>query len=198
MLKLFWYTIILMAIISCKSRNTVFNKKNLSDLITDMAYKDQQSQKNLIDAIKSHKDKKIIDSLENEKKKLFESNCKKCIGILNTYGYPNYDLVSENVSNDYWLIVQHCDNNIKFQKKALKQLEKFSRIGKANITNMAYLRDRVNKNLKKPQIYGTQVFRNKNGKYEVYPIQNMESIDDRRKNVGLEPLQKYLDSMNNQ
>ncbi|WP_394674541.1 DUF6624 domain-containing protein [uncultured Chryseobacterium sp.] len=198
MLKLFWYTIILMAMISCKSRNIVFYKKNLSDLITDMAYRDQQSQKNLIDAIKSHKDKKIIDSLENEKKLIFESNCKKCIDILNIYGYPNYDLVSEDVSNDYWLLVQHCDNNIKFQKKALKQLEKFSKIGKANITNMAYLRDRINKNSKKPQIYGTQVSRNKNGKYEVYPIQNSESVDDRRKNVGLEPLKEYLDSMNNQ
>lgn len=187
-----------MATISCKSRNTVFDKKNLSDLITDMAYKDQQSQKKLIDAIKSHKGKKIIDSLENEKKIIFESNCKKCIDILNTYGYPNYDLVSEDASNDYWLLVQHCDNNIKFQKKVLKQLEKFSKIGKASITNMAYLRDRVNKNSKKNQIYGTQVFRNKNGKYEVYPIQNSESVDDRRKNVGLEPLKEYLDSMNDQ
>ncbi|MFP3835622.1 DUF6624 domain-containing protein [Chryseobacterium sp. SIMBA_028] len=170
----------------------------MSDLIADMAYNDQKSQKDLIDAIKLHKGKKTIDSLENVKKGIFEKNCKICINILKDYGYPNYDLVSEETSNDYWLLIQHCDNDVKFQRQALKQLEKFSRIGKASVTNKAYLRDRVNKNLNKPQIYGTQVFRNKNGKYEAYSIQNNESVDERRKSVGLEPLQEYLDSMNNQ
>lgn len=186
-----------MTVMSCKSKTTVFNKKKLSDLIADMAYKDQKSQKDLIEAIKLHKGKSVIDSLENDKKRIFEKNCKVCIEILDNYGYPNYDIVSEDTSNDYWLLIQHCDKNVKFQKKALKQLEKFSKIGKASLINMAYLRDRVNKNSNKPQIYGTQVFRNKDGNYEAYPIQNIENVDERRKNVGLEPLQEYLDAMNN-
>lgn len=186
-----------MTVMSCKSKTNVLNKNKLDDLIADMAYKDQKSQKDLVEAIQLNKSNSIIDSLENDKKRIFEKNCNICVDILDRYGYPNYDIVSEDTSNNYWLLIQHCDKNVKFQKKALKQLEKFSKIGKASLTNMAYLKDRVNKNLNKPQIYGTQVYRNEDGIYEAYPIQNIENVDERRKNVGLEPLQEYLDAMNN-
>jgi hypothetical protein len=43
--------------------------------------------------------------------------------IIKKYGFPGYDLVGET-SNDFWTIVQHCDDDIAFQERVLVLLKK--------------------------------------------------------------------------
>jgi hypothetical protein len=55
--------------------------------------------------------------------------------------------------NDFWLISQHCDWNIPFQKWALQQIEQ--NLGQDN-TEYRYLYDRISKATNGTQRYGTQ------------------------------------------
>jgi hypothetical protein len=71
--------------------------------------------------------------------------------ILKKYGYPNFDKVGKETSNN--LLVQHCDQDLKFQG----EVSRFMSTEEADPKNYAHLTDLVNINMGKPQIYGTQV-----------------------------------------
>lgn len=63
--------------------------------------------------------------------------------------------------------------------------------GQVSNTNMAYLEDRIAVGEGKPQIYGTQFCTNSSGKLIPHPITDIENVDRRRRDVGLEPLLEY-------
>ena len=62
--------------------------------------------------------------------------------------------------------------------------------GEASGKDLAYLTDRVLLAEGKKQIYGTQ-FMQVDGKSEPRPMEDPEHVDDRRKEVGLEPIAEY-------
>src|SRR5579864_6739183 len=41
-------------------------------------------------------------------------NMIKAKAVVTKYGFPGFDLVGEEQSNDFWAIIQHCDNDVKF------------------------------------------------------------------------------------
>jgi hypothetical protein len=114
--------------------------------------------------------------------------------ILETYGYPGFDKVGKESSNNYWLCVQHSDHDSKFQKEVLRLMKKELKNGKADFKNYAYLTDRVNINLGNSQIYGTQV-EYKDRTAVPKRLKNPKTVNERRKAVGLDPIEKYLDIM---
>eukprot|EP01041_Mallomonas_annulata_P026420 gene26420-47734_t len=77
--------------------------------------------------------------------------------MFNKYGFLGFDKVGKDGSNDFWLIVQHCDKFPDFQKKILKSMDKEVKKGNANANNYAYLYDRVEANAGRKQLFGTQV-----------------------------------------
>jgi len=119
-------------------------------------------------------------------------HCDEMKKIITKYGWPTISKVGELASNEAWLLVQHCDHDIKFQKSCLKILKKEVGAGEVSIKNVAYLDDRVRMNSGKPQLYGTQIIRNiKN--VRPYRILNPEKVDERRKRIGLTLLKDYLE-----
>ena len=113
--------------------------------------------------------------------------------IFHQYGYPGFSLVGESGSNRFWAIVQHCDDDIKFQKEVLAQMEKEVKQHNASGEKYAYLKDRVLTNEGHKQLYGTQTRYNKEThKHLPFPIQDSLNVDTRRKAVGLAPLKDYL------
>lgn len=61
--------------------------------------------------------------------------------------------------------------------------------------NIAYLKDRVLMFSGKKQVYGTQLRRNKyTKKMELYEVEDVEHLNEKRKSVGLEPIEEYLKS----
>ena len=196
-LKIVGFSFMIVAILSCSTIN-VFNH-DLSLRIDKMREIDQEVQQNLMYALTQNKSKEEIDSLESSIQVVFNQNCKEAKHIHSEYGYPDFDLVGEKSSYNYWLIVQHCDKDIHLQRKVLRDLKTAVRKGKAHKENLAYLTDRVRKNQGKKQVYGTQVMRGElDGVYRPYPIENEKMVDKRRIEIGLEPLQKYLEFMNSQ
>lgn len=92
-----------------------------------------------------------------------------------------------------FLLVQHMPRSeISFMKKYLSlmknHLEDFEPI------NFAMLCDRVETWQNKPQIYGTQFVSVENSKdtFKLRELKNPDLVDQRRKEIGLEPLQDYI------
>jgi len=114
-------------------------------------------------------------------------------GITKKYGFPGYSLVGEDGSDAFWAIIQHCDDDVTFQQKALALMSKEVKRHNARGENFALLQDRVLINTGHKQIYGTQVRLDpKTHQARPFPIQDSLNVDSRRRAVGLSPLNDYL------
>jgi hypothetical protein len=117
--------------------------------------------------------------------------------IFITHGFPNYDLAGETGSANFWLLMQHQDKHVKFQEAVLEKMKVEMEKGKASSVNYAYLRDRVNVNSGKLQIYGTQMILNADGtSYVPQPVIEPEKLNERRASVGLDSIEAYIQLMN--
>ena len=111
--------------------------------------------------------------------------------ILNQHGWLSPEEVSEDGNAALFLVIQH--SNLKDQIKYLPMLRKAVLDGKASGQDLALLEDRVLLGQGESQIYGSQVYRNKDtGEYYVAPMINPSSVNDRRKEIGLIPIEDYL------
>ncbi len=117
--------------------------------------------------------------------------------IIKKYGYPNFDLVGEETSNNFWALIQHQDRHINFQDSVVELLKKEVDNNKASKSNYAYLVDRLLVNKKKKQIYGTQMQLNKKGNsYEPKPVRDKKNLNKRRSEMGLVTEEEYIKIMN--
>jgi hypothetical protein len=89
-----------------------------------------------------------------------------------------------------WLMVQHADDEVDFQERVLATLKRLVREGGTNLSNYAYLYDRVAVNRRRPQAYGTQG-RCVGDEWQPRTIERPEELDSRRAQIGLEPEDEY-------
>lgn len=108
--------------------------------------------------------------------------------VISKYGWISSEQFGEQQELFSWLIVQHSDD-LDFQKESLESLKKLP-LTKQRRGHIAFLTDRVLVNEGKKQIYGTQFLNNK-----PYPIENIEDLDKRRKEMHLEPFEEYYSMM---
>lgn len=123
-------------------------------------------------------------------------NTKKMKDIVKKYGWPGKSLVGENGAHGAWLLIQHSVHDLKFQKKCLVLLKQAVKTGEASKKHLAYLIDRILVNSGKKQIYGTQFYKNKNGKLDLKPIRDRKNADKRRKKMGLSFLSQGIQEIN--
>ncbi|MGI4752028.1 MAG: DUF6624 domain-containing protein [Janthinobacterium lividum] len=149
----------------------------------------------LIDSLKNADQSPLTikngDSAGKVFQKIIHSNFPAIKSIADTYGFPGYDLVGKESSQNYWMLVQHSDFDVPFQKRVLKLMK--VQVDKKNASGQkyAYLIDRINLNEGKQQIYGTQVNMGGNGT-TIKPCIDTTNLDKRRLAVGLTPIKDYL------
>jgi hypothetical protein len=115
--------------------------------------------------------------------------------IIRQYGWLKKSQVGPDGQNNLWLIVQHADQDVLFQQKALSAMEKLLGTKEINLENYAFLYDRVQCNLNYKQLYGTQVVWTQNGEASAFrPILDEHDVNKRREKLGLEPLEVYAQS----
>ncbi len=117
-------------------------------------------------------------------KKIDDSHHKWLKSFIQKYGYPNVRLVGKRGMHDFWLLIQHQDDNLKLQEDCLAHCN-FEQKDKA------FLTDRVLLAQGKKQIYGTQFHRDTKGQLVPRPIRNKAGLDARRRSVGLGSFKKY-------
>lgn len=139
---------------------------------------------------------KLSDALEL-RQKCFSDNYGLARMILLKYGYPDNAMVGNTSTFNYWLIVQHMDNHKEFQKQVLDSMTNHLDKDLVNKQNWAYLYDRVKINYNELQVYGTQTMLNADStSYMIKPTADIETLDIRRKSIGLWPISEYIDIMN--
>jgi hypothetical protein len=107
------------------------------------------------------------------------------------FGWPSQSLVGMQGSEDAWLLVQHADQDVAFQKECLKLMEALLKSGEVSRQNYAYLYDRVAVGEGRPQRYGTQGTCTAPHNWEPAPLEDATQVEQLRRDVGLEPLEEY-------
>lgn len=108
-------------------------------------------------------------------------------------GWPGKSLVGEEAAHAAWLLVQHADADPEFQERCLEQM-KAAGTGEVAAIDIAYLTDRVLVARGRPQIYGTQC-EEVDGRFQPRTCIEPDLLDQRRKEVGLQPIKEYLQLM---
>lgn len=108
--------------------------------------------------------------------------------LLISCGWPT----EMKASHDAWLLAQHADRDIAFQRHAKSLLAAAVAKGHGAGADLAYLSDRIALAEGRPQEYGTQ-FRNEGRcKLELAPVDDIEQVEARRRAVGLPNVATYL------
>lgn len=130
------------------------------------------------------------------KDSVFTTHEKRLQAMFNENGFIGYDLAGKEGSKNFWLMVQHSDHNPTFQTKVLEKMKVEIDNDNANPSNYGLLVDRVKVNTGKAQVYGTQVTYNFNTG-QAYPktLEDSINVNKRRKSIGLEPIERYLNEM---
>ncbi len=149
----------------------------------------------LIDSLKTEDQKPVslpnADSAAAAFQRVIRRNFPLVKNILNQFGFPGFNLVGTTSSHNYWLLVQHSDFDLPFQKKALSRMKKQVHKKNASGQDYAYLVDRIAINEGRKQLYGTQIIMGESGT-KLKPCQDILNLDKRRKQVGLPPIKEYL------
>lgn len=111
--------------------------------------------------------------------------------ILDNYGWLGTDVVGEQGNSTLFLVIQHSDQAT--QEKYLPMMRDAVKNGKARVSDLALLEDRVALKQGKRQIYGSQIGQNTKTKlYYVEPLEDPANVDKRRSDVGLDPIAVYV------
>lgn len=106
--------------------------------------------------------------------------------IFQQYGYPGKSLVDTPTNETAFYVIQHSSKIPKY----LNLIKEAARKNELNFRLVAMMEDRFLMNENKEQIYGTQGTKLtlKNGKteYIIWPIQNPQQVNERRKKAGFE------------
>lgn len=156
--------------------------KKLAEKINKMAESDQKMRRK-------------VEAGGNWNHDIDKRNTREMKKIIRLHGWPVIELVGKKASNNAWLLVQHADHDKLFQKKVLKILNKIviRSADSINKTNVAYLTDRILVAEGKKQEFGTQFYLNKKNQLIPRPIRDRKSVNKRRAEYNLDPLEQYLE-----
>lgn len=124
-------------------------------------------------------------------------NRERLIEIFNEYGFPTKSMVGKDAMNGIFIIIQHSDGDQQWQKGQLQNIENAVKSGDMDGQSYAYLYDRIKINGGEKQLYGTQ-FANVdpvNKTVTLAETENMDSLDYRRMEVGMMPIDMYKEIM---
>jgi len=122
-----------------------------------------------------------------------KANTERMKVIITQIGWPTISKVGEDASKNAWLLVQHADHDVGFQKQCLDMMKQ-EPANEVNQSDVAYLEDRTRVNSGQLQLYGTQ-FNNIGGKYIPKEIEDPEYVEERRRTMGLSSLAENTELM---
>jgi len=135
-------------------------------------------------------DSPIVFALWELKRQINDRNLERVIEIIETQGWPKESVVKGSAASAVFLVIQHADPET--QKKYLPVMKEAANNGEASWSSLALLIDRVNLGEGKEQVYGSQIYRNEDGSFYVKDLMEPEYVNQRRKEVGLEPIEDYV------
>jgi hypothetical protein len=165
--------------------------KSISDSLGAIYKSDQSTRLAYIQAKQQNKPTAFVDSLMKIMKETDDKNLKKVNAIVREYGWLGPQNVGIDGAQGLFLVIQHAD--LKTQEYYLPIIRQAEKEGKILSSNLAILEDRICMRNGRKQIYGSQGFTDQEtGKKYIYPIGNIDGLEDRRKAMGLPPMKDYI------
>lgn len=173
--------------------SSISANESLRDELLEMGRRDQQIRERMI-AIMPTLDlsapadefKAIVDEMAS----IDRDNMRRLVEIVIEFGWPGRSLVGREASQAAEGMLQHA------QLEQLRQLVPFLREavaeGEASSPQLAMAEDQIRVEEGRNQIYGTEVTQGPDGVPRLYPLEDPASVDERRRQVGLPPLDEYL------
>jgi len=113
------------------------------------------------------------------------------IAIIDKHGWVGKSVVGGQANSTIWLVIQHAPLSV--QEKYLPMLEASVKEGESRGSHLALLADRIQMRNEKPQTYGSQITRDEVTEEQiVYEVWEPQYINQRRKEVGLGPIEDYV------
>lgn len=165
----------------------------LKNELCAMGTKDQSIRILLMDAQKKYgKDDfhtKNIRAIMNE---IDRVHARRVTAIVDEYGWLSAEEIGEDANDALFLCIQHCNDTV-IQHTYLPILKKAVEEGAAKKWQYAFLTDRCLMNQGKAQMYGTQTIKAKDKRTYVVPLQDVDRVNEWRKELGLSPLAEYME-----
>ncbi len=166
--------------------------KPLRAQLKEIAREDQSVRYAYIGALQSG-DTSAADSLLKCMQYVDSLNHKQICDILDARGWVGRDVIGD-ACEVFWLIIQHSD--VESQRKYLPQFRQAVERGELAASSVAMMEDRVAVFEGRPQKYGSQLMRGEDGTHTPFELLDVGKVDEWRAEVGMEPLEEYLKSMN--
>ncbi len=125
------------------------------------------------------------------KQQIIEENYERLQKLLEKNGWPKYSTVGKLAADAPLLVINHHESE-SVRIKYLPQIKEACLEKEGSCMEYAKIQDRILVNTDQKQIYGMQFRYNANRELEPFPIQDPEYVDQRRFEIGLEPLKDYL------
>ena len=133
----------------------------------------------------------LFDGYHPRMQAVHRRNAARLAEIIEQYGWPGRGLVGDDAARAAWMIVQHAISEPDLQRRVLVLIKEAAASGEAPLWQAAMLEDRIRGLEGKLQAYGTQFDWDEQGEMSPYPaIENPEQVDERRREVGLGPLEE--------
>ena len=119
------------------------------------------------------------------------ANLTTVTAILDRYGWLSAKDVGEKGNSALFLVIQHADR--KTWEKYVPMMRDAVKLKSANAADLAKLEDRLALEQGRKQLYGTQLGRDETtNRYYVFPIEDPEHLDVRRKKMGLDSMRVHV------
>lgn len=132
---------------------------------------------------------RIADDSAAYRSQIDSSNLAIIEKLINRYGWMGKSLIGISGNHTQWLLIQHAPYSV--QNKYLSLLESSVNFGESRSVDLAYLEDRIRMNEGRKQRYGTQLQSDEQGVFRIYPIEDEEHVDERRRELGLPTMEEY-------
>jgi hypothetical protein len=110
--------------------------------------------------------------------------------VIALHGWPGRSLVGRAAADAANRLIQHADCSLAFQQRCLRLTKEAAARGDVPPRHVAYLTDVLRMRTGRKQLFGTK-FRKEKGRLVPYPIERESEVDERRKQMELEPLRAY-------
>lgn len=164
---------------------------NLRTRLNTIMEIDQNSRKEFIKQLSENNPQKSKE-LALQMKKTDKENQQFVSELLDNCGWPK-GLPAEN-NHTIFLVIDHAET--AYANKYFPYIKQQAELGIILKSDLATLQDRIMLKKGKKQLYGTQTF--KVGPIiHVWPVDNINGLSERRKAMGLPPMDEYIQTVKN-
>jgi hypothetical protein len=159
---------------------------SLRNTLLDLLRRDQKKRQELVDR------EELYLGYHPEMQAVHDANAETLGKILDRQGWPTVRRAGEDGAEAAWILATHAIAQPAFQRRCLDLLAVAAEAGEVPAVHYATLVDRIRCSERRPQIYGTQLDWDEEGRLSPWPIEDPEGVEERRRKVGLPPLDEKV------